>query len=296
MTPYAVLVVLHDSDRDLQQLLASLQRADPKPARIVVVDAGSSDGGPERARAAGCEVVLAGDVGFGAANNAGIAEITEPVTLLLNPDVVVDDPASLGLLVAHAGARDALHAPRLLNADGSIQDSAHLRPGSAQALVAALLPSRVLPRRLAPWRARTTRPVGWAIAAAIAARTDTLKRLGPFDASAFLFYEDLDLCLRAERMGIATVLHPAIALTHRGGHATGPAYGGEPHELLARRRRSVVLAALGPRAAMADDAAQAIGFLRSAAIRGLLRRGAGRPRAQLRALRRARAGGQGRRP
>lgn len=290
--PYAVVVVLHNSDEDLRRLLASIAAADPPPSRIVVVDAGSADAGPDRARAAGCEVVIAGDVGFGVANNAAMTHIEEPVTILLNPDIVVTDAGSLGALARLAEARNALHAPRLLNVDGSVQDSAHLRPGSASAIAAAFLPARLLPRRLAPWRRHRTSVVGWAIAAAIAAGTGTLKQLGPFDADAFLFYEDLDLCLRAAAADVPTVLHPHVVLTHRGGHATGPAYGGEPHELLARRRRSVVGSALGPRAVRADDLAQAVGFARSATFRGLLRRGAARPLAQLRALRTVRREGR----
>jgi GT2 family glycosyltransferase len=198
-------------------------------------------------------------------------------------------------LARHARREDALHVPRLLNPDGSVQRSAHPLPGRVGALLPALVPPRVLPPPLRehadPWRADGhERPVGWAIAAAVAARTATLQRLGPFDAGQFLFFEDLDLCLRARAAGIPTILHPDLALEHRGGHSTGPAYGGEPHELLAARRRAVVRANLGARALALDDAAQAVTFATRAIARAALRRPAGRERAQLRALRAARRG------
>jgi N-acetylglucosaminyl-diphospho-decaprenol L-rhamnosyltransferase len=288
---YAVVCVLHDSAADLRRLLASL--AGPRP-HVIAVDAGSSDDGPRLAAEWGAEVVEAGDVGFGAANNAGIARVTAPVTVLLNPDVVVDDPAILDELARHAGRRDALHAPRLRNPDGSTQRSAHPLPGTAAALLPALVHPLALPRplrlRADPWRAEHEREVGWAIAAALAARTATLRRLGPFDPAQFLFFEDLDLCLRARAAGVPTILHPELALEHRGGHSTGPAYGGEPHELLARRRREVVAAHRGRAALALDDAAQALTFATRAAARIALRREAGRERAQLRALRAARRG------
>lgn len=287
---YSVVTVLHDSAEDLALLLASLERAVPAPEHVIAVDAGSSDAGPAYARSAGCTVLDAGDVGFGAANNAGLAAVTSPVTVLLNPDIVAEDPASLGALAALAAGRDALHVPRLLYPDGSVQDSAHPLPGSAAALLAALAPSRVLPAAAAPWRSGSERPVGWAIAAAVAARTGTLRRLGPFDPGQFLFFEDLDLCLRARAAGVRTVLHTGIALTHRGGHATGPAYGGEPLDLLAERRRAVVGERLGGRALARDDAALTVTLLRSLALRTLARQDPGRPRAQLRALRAARRG------
>jgi GT2 family glycosyltransferase len=164
--------------------------------------------------------------------------------------------------------------------------------------VAALLPALVHPRALPrplrlwadPWRADHEREVGWAIAAAVAARTETLRALGPFDPGQFLFYEDLDLCLRARAAGVPTVLHPDLELEHRGGHSTGPAYGGEPHALLAQRRHQVVRAELGRRAAALDDLAQAVTFATRAGGRVLLRRDARRELAQLRAVRSARRG------
>jgi N-acetylglucosaminyl-diphospho-decaprenol L-rhamnosyltransferase len=290
-----IVTVLHDSAADLRRLLRSLEPAAERP-RLVAVDAGSTDEGPEIARAWGAEVVEAGDVGFGAANNAGVERVTSPVTLLLNPDVVVPDPAMLDRLARHARREDALHVPRLLNPDGSVQRSAHPLPGRIDALLPALVHPLALPRPLRhhadPWRddRALERPVGWAIAAAVAARTDTLRRLGPFDPGQFLFFEDLDLCLRARAAGVPTMLHPDLTLEHRGGHSTGPAYGGEPHELLARRRREVVRANLGARAVALDDAAQALTFATRAATRTALRRPAGRERAQLRALVAARRG------
>jgi N-acetylglucosaminyl-diphospho-decaprenol L-rhamnosyltransferase len=291
----AIVVVLHDSAEDLRRLLGSLAAVAPEP-QVVVVDAGSSDDGPRLARDWGAEVVEAGDVGFGAANNAGVARVEGSVTLLLNPDVVVRDAAVVERLARHARREDALHVPRLLNPDGSVQRSAHPVPGRPGALLPALVHPRALPAPLRhhaePWRADAPddRPVGWAIAAAVAARTETLRRLGPFDPEQFLFFEDMDLCLRARAAGVATLLHPSLAMEHRGGHSTGPAYGGEPHALLARRRREVVGANLGARALAWDDAAQALTFTARAGARRLLRRDAGRERAQLDALRAARRG------
>jgi len=126
--------------------------------------------------------------------------------------------------------------------------------------------------------------VGWAIAACLAARTALLRRLGPFDSAAFLFYEDLDLCLRARAAGVPTVLHPEVRVRHLGGRSTARAFGGEPFTLQARRRREVIGARLGSGALRIDDAAQALTFaLRAAAGRERERNLAG-----LRALRAAR--------
>jgi N-acetylglucosaminyl-diphospho-decaprenol L-rhamnosyltransferase len=295
MTAFAVVTVLHDSAGDLERLLDSIDRwLDPAPA-TVVVDSGSSDGGAELARARGARVVeLDGNPGFGAGCNAGLGLVEEPVTALVNPDVELLD-GGLARLAEEAARRDALIAPRLLNVDGSGQDSAHPVPGRLEGLVPALLPRPLLPgplrRRYEPWRSERPREVGWATAACLVARTDLLRRLGPFDPAAFLFYEDMDLCLRARRMGAPTLLLPEVALRHRGGASTGPALGERDLPMRARRRREVV-AREGRRALLLDDVAEAATFATRAAARRLTGRGGEIERARLRALRDARRQGR----
>jgi GT2 family glycosyltransferase len=141
-----------------------------------------------------------------------------------------------------------------------------------------------LRERAEPYRAERPRTVGWAIAACVAARTDVLRRLGPFDPAHFLFFEDMNLCLRARVAGIPTVLDPSVRIRHVGGHATRRAYAGEPLALLARRRREVVEASRGGRARALDDVAQVLTFASRALARRALRRDAARERAQLAAL------------
>lgn len=284
----SVVVVIHDSAPELARLLGSLE-AHLRPApQLVVVDNASTDGGAALARERGAEVLALGEnAGFGAAANQGVALARGDVVALLNPDVELLD-GGLARLAELARGRDALFVPRLLNDDGTRQRSAHPLPGTFFALLPALVPTPLLPgrvrRRADPWRAASPGTVGWAIAACLAARTATLLRLGPFDQSLFLFYEDLDLCLRAAAAGVATELRPEIALRHSGGHATRRRYGGEPHLEMARRRREVVGRALGRRALLLDDAAQGLTFATRSLYRAALGRDSARERAQLRAL------------
>jgi GT2 family glycosyltransferase len=284
--PAAAVVVLHDSEAELTRLLASLRR-DPLPPRLVVVDSGSRDGGAALARAHGAEVVvLDGNSGFGAASNAGLARVDEDVAILLNPDCELLDGSLSALARLAARFPRALHAPRLLNADGSLQRSVHPLPGTPGALLTAPVPAALLPRplreRAEPFRARRPRTAGWAIGACLAAVTATFRQLGPFDPAVHLLAEDMELCLRARANGVPTVLHPQLCVRHTGGHAL--LRGGERFAAIARRRREAVLATRGPRALALDDAAQALTFASRAAVRGPRSREA----AQLRALRDAR--------
>ncbi len=249
---FTIVTVIHDSAAELSRLLSSIaQHLDPAP-QLIVVDSGSTDDGLSLAAAVGAQTIaLDSNPGFGAANNAGLAHAAHDVSVLLNPDVeLLDD--SLARLAADAGRRDVLLAPRLLNRDGSIQRSAWPVPGRLSGLAQTLVPG--------PLRRESEGEVGWVLGAAIAARTALLADLGPFDPDAFLFYEDLELCLHARERGVPVVLEPSVRVIHSGGHATRPAFGGEPIELHTRRRREVIGARLGARALTLDDAAQALTF------------------------------------
>jgi N-acetylglucosaminyl-diphospho-decaprenol L-rhamnosyltransferase len=118
---FTALVVLHDSEPELRVLLRSLDAHLAEAPQLVVVDNDSRDGGPDLAAERGAEVIaLAGNPGFGAACNAGLERARHEVTVLLNPDCELLD-GSLATLAALAREHPcALHAPRLLNADGTV--------------------------------------------------------------------------------------------------------------------------------------------------------------------------------
>jgi glycosyltransferase involved in cell wall biosynthesis/GT2 family glycosyltransferase len=286
-----IVTVTHNSGSVIGGLLGSVERHLPGVS-VVVVDCASSDQTVAiagRSRAARV-VALEQNVGFGQACNRGIAVVGEPVTALLNPDVeLLDDSLlSLGAAALRRGRDEQLLAPLVLSGDGSRQDSVHPVPGSPAELVRAILPFTRLPAGvaapLAPWQARAPRRVGWAVGCALVARTETLRRLGPFDERIFLYGEDLELGLRAADAGIETWFWPSARVLHHGAHASRAAFDGEPFELLARGRREVVAGRLGPRRAAVDDATQALTFASRIVAKRALGHSAARERRQLAAL------------
>jgi N-acetylglucosaminyl-diphospho-decaprenol L-rhamnosyltransferase len=292
----ALVTVSHDSEPELRALLESVARHLPG-AHVVVADSGSSDGSLALARSwqgRATAVELGANVGYGAAVNAGLRMVEEPVTVVLNPDVeLLDDSlAELATELLRSEGPERVLAPLVLLPDGSRQDSVQHEPGSPALLLSALVPPRALPpplRRLVdPWRSDHPRRVGWAVGCCLAARTDTFRRLGPFDERIFLYAEDLELGLRAADLGVETWFWPSARVLHHGAHATARAFGGEPFELLARRRREVVASRRGPLRARLDDWQQLVTFADRWALKTLLRRPTGREREQLAALRRAR--------
>jgi N-acetylglucosaminyl-diphospho-decaprenol L-rhamnosyltransferase len=210
------------------------------------------------------------------------------VAVLVNPDVEILDDSLRALAAEAAQGEERLLAPLVLSADGSRQDTVHPMPASAADAVRTLLPPAAVPGRvgvwLAPWRARAPRRVGWAVGCALAGRTETLRRLGPFDEAIFLYGEDMDLGLRAADHGVATWFWPAARVRHRRAHSSSVAFGGEPLVRQARARHDVVARRLGRRRAVLDDALQGLTFASRIAFKPLVGRSPARERAQLRAL------------
>lgn len=280
----SVVTVLHDSGAEIGGMIESLALLGEPAPELVCVDSGSSDEGPDLAREMGATVIDAGgNVGYGAASNAGVATAGGEACILLNPDTRLLD-AGLRRLAATAAAERVILAPRLLGSDGSLQRSAHPVPGSRLAIAAAVVPPRAMPRglglKLEPFRADRPVEAGWAIGACLVASTSLLRELGPFDPKTFLYAEDMDLCLRAREAGVATIYRPDVAVLHSGGHSTSRALvGDERLSMQARRRRQVVQERLGAGALRRDDLAQRLTFSMRAAI--------GRRRAENLALRRA---------
>ncbi len=69
-------------------------------------------------------------------------------------------------------------------------------------------------------RART---VGFVPGAAFAVAAEAWRRAGGFDASYFLYNEDVDLCLRLRRLGWQLFFAPEMVAVHRLGAVTGSA-------------------------------------------------------------------------
>ncbi|RKQ86615.1 GT2 family glycosyltransferase [Solirubrobacter pauli] len=245
---WAAVIVLHRSRAHLARLLPTLDAP-----QLVVVDVGPDDGGAQLAAEHGATVIERRDnPGYGAANNAGLRHVTQPVTVLLNPDTI--DHARVLPELARRASLPGLHAPRLLNEDGSVQRSAHPLPGTLGAFLPAALPRlpRALEVRAEPYKADRPRTVGWAIAAALAGPTQLIH----FDERIHLFAEDMELCLRARQQGLKTYLHTDLSLTHTGGHSVTS----EPFAQLAQNRHDVIQRRLGSGPARLDDAAQILTF------------------------------------
>lgn len=221
----AAIVVSWNTRDELLRALASLRRDDPA-LEIVVVDNASSDGSAAAVRAAYPDVTLienAENVGFGRAANQALNKTTAPYVLLLNSDAEL----TAGALAAMARVLEtrpevAIVGPRTRFADGSIQLSWGSRPGllsewSQRRLVKALEAREPGALNHAEALASREHEPDWLSASTWLARREALLAAGLFDEGFFLYWEDVDLCLRLRAAGWRLVFTPSAEVVHRQG-------------------------------------------------------------------------------
>jgi GT2 family glycosyltransferase len=66
---------------------------------------------------------------------------------------------------------------------------------------------------------------GFVSGAALLVDRASFERVGGFDERYFLFYEDIDLCLRANALGVTTAIDERWVVRHAGAHSTRPRFG-----------------------------------------------------------------------
>ncbi|MGY1857872.1 glycosyltransferase family 2 protein [Modestobacter sp. SYSU DS0290] len=254
--PLRVVVVTYSPGAALVSLIDSLAEATVRPVEVVLADNGSTDGVPERVAAAHPHVRLlrtGGNVGYGAAVNAGLADLTGGHALVVNPDVRFG-PGSVDELLAVAGRwpRAAVVGPAIHTPDGELYPSARDLPRVSTGVGHALL-GRFWPGN--PWTVRyrrerespRERPAGWLSGACALVDVRAFHAVGGFDPGYFMYFEDVDLAERLGRRGWLSVYAPSAVVVHEGGHSTRrePGRMERVHHVSALRYLSGVYA--GPR-------------------------------------------------
>jgi N-acetylglucosaminyl-diphospho-decaprenol L-rhamnosyltransferase len=227
-----IVIVNWNSGRFLRECLTALAASSiADRLKVVVIDNSSDDSslcGIETATLALSIIYNASNRGFGVASNQGVRAGSAPFILFLNPDVNVDSDSLERALKSFTESRDSSVGAvgiRLRDKAGGTWRSCARRPTAAAMLMRTLFLDRVAPRIVAPhflveWDHCQTRQVDQVIGAFLMIRRDLFERLGGFDERFFLYYEDLDLCLRVRNSDRQVVYVADAAATHAGGGTT----------------------------------------------------------------------------
>jgi len=234
--PLRVVAVTYSPGDSLDPFLDSLALATERQIDVVLADNGSTDGAPEAAvaRRDGVRVLpTGGNIGYGAAVNAGLADVRSGWALVANPDVVLD-PGSVDELLAAAARwpRAAMVGPAIRTPDGDLYPSARDLPSLSTGIGHAVL-GWVWPAN--PWTARyrrereapRERAAGWLSGSCFLVDLEAFHAVGGYDPGYFMYFEDVDLGERLGRAGYLNVYAPTATVTHEGGHATRK----QPHRM-----------------------------------------------------------------
>lgn len=217
-----LVTVLYRSEAGLPAFLASLQAQDIADWRLHVVDNAS----PDRSRelVAACAdprigmTVNAVNLGFAKAANQGLraaAAAGGAFFLVINNDTAFA-PDFLRRL---AGLRAALNAdvitPRIMRSD---------RPDEGWYAGGSLDRGRIfinVHHRYDPQASRAPVPVDFASGCCLGLARRVVERIGLFDESFFVYWEDTDYCMRLNAHGIVMMYVPELTMLHAAGASSG---------------------------------------------------------------------------
>jgi len=224
----SVLIVNFRAYEDLERCLQSVDGQLRPGDEVIVLD---NESEPAQAAAIARKfpvaTIIPSDVnlGFAAGINIAARHARNPFLLLLNPDTVVEGPL-IGVLEEHLALHPgtAVVGPRVINGDGSIQPSARAFPGFSTLLggrsawFTRKYPANPWARRnLLGLDARAPLRVDWLSGSCLMTRRDVFERVGGFDESFFLYWEDADYCRRVAALGLHRTYVPSVSVQHFGG-------------------------------------------------------------------------------
>lgn len=236
----AVIVTHYKSVPALRASLESVCAvADLATTEVVVVDSEVQEGTEALVREMVPQAQFIGfadDVGYARSVNAGINATHAPYILVINADVRIN-PGMVEGLVGALEADDSLGlvAPVLRYDDGTLQDSAfrfyrptwilHRRTATGRTARgrAALRRFSEFSRTVEEETSRAgSRPVrtDWVIGAALMVRRSALDDVGTPDTRYWMYFEDVDWCLRMWQAGWQVAVVPSALAHHTYGRAS----------------------------------------------------------------------------
>jgi N-acetylglucosaminyl-diphospho-decaprenol L-rhamnosyltransferase len=215
-------------------------RAEIAQLHTVIVDNASGDGSAQQIANAirranwrdwASVMPLANNGGFAYGNNAGISlalqsDAPPDYLLLLNPDTVLRSGAIQALVQCLEDNRAAgIVGSRLEDREGNLACSAHNALSPVGELLSGarlgLLDRLFADHRVSPPIRNDAHECDWVSGASMMIRKQVISEIGLLDDEYFLYFEEADYCLRAQKRGWQIWFCPASHVIHFEGSATG---------------------------------------------------------------------------
>lgn len=210
---------------DTLDCLRSLERSGVLDA-VVVVDNGSTDNSVAEIKAQYPDITIlatGANLGYAGGNNVGIRyalDIGVELIGILNNDVVVE-PSFVESLLGVFQQQPEVGIVTPLVAE-KVNDGQVWALGSAVNWRTGTVTRQNAGESISAWLKRPPFQVEVASGAAMLVRREVFARVGLFDESFFLYYEETDWCLRAGRAGFRIMAVPFSIVWHKVSATLGP--------------------------------------------------------------------------
>lgn len=243
---YGVVTVTYNSSETIGPFLHSVRAHLGDEVEIVVVDNDSADANQTRSITESFSALFVpspSNLGYGTGMNLGVSHLPSTVDtiVLSNPDLTFGSNILLPISkLFDATPSLGIAGPQIREENGEIYPSARAFPSLRIGIGHALF-SRIWQNN--PWTlayhsgavdyTKTSYP-GWLSGACLVVRKSTFDEISGFDSAYFMYFEDVDLCLRAAQGGWGRVYVPDAHVTHLGSHSTQ----GSSKRMLSEHHRS----------------------------------------------------------
>lgn len=229
----SIIIVSWNVREDLLRCIRSIEENKPSCTfEVIIVDNASTDGTVDIIQKHFSEISLIinnDNRGFAAANNQALKKSQSKYILFLGPDTIIH-PKSLDILVEFMDSNEDAGAcgPKLLNADGSTQDSVRRFPSFRGALhrhtafkFVGIFKGEYRKWLMYDFKNDKQRDVDQVMGAALMIRRSVTEQVGVMDERFFMYYEEVDLCYRTKQASWRIVYIPEAVITHIGGGSSG---------------------------------------------------------------------------
>jgi N-acetylglucosaminyl-diphospho-decaprenol L-rhamnosyltransferase len=234
-----VVVVAWNAGGDLLRSVENLLEAQaPDGGRtigITIVDNGGDEEhtrsilAASKLRNSGARIRVVGDGknrGFAGGCNLGAMSGSSRYTIVMNPDVFVDQCELIQLTeILERNPSVSIVGPQLKSQDGDIWRSCAYAPNLASLILASSLGpiwTKVSKagRFMLDWDHKHERDVDQIIGAIMCVRTAEYQAVGGLDERFFVYYEEVDYCLRIRESGGKIRYAPSCQAVHVGGSSS----------------------------------------------------------------------------
>lgn len=187
---------------------------------IIIIDNGSGDDSVVRLQALAAEfnpvlhlLLSPFNRGFAAANNLGAQVARGDYLFFVNSDTIFKDNVAKKMRTIFETEKSiGILAPRLISPQGQKQEFSF---GAFPSLRNLIFRRKKIKTFVSDGRNLQT--ADWVSGAAVAIRRELWEKIKPWDEAYFMYYEDVDLCWRAQKSGYQAGVLNTAPLVHLGG-------------------------------------------------------------------------------